>query len=85
MNQDKLKITLDGQEKIYDIYYSFTCPQTNKGYIAYTDHKKDSDGKEIVLVSAYDPNVSTIKLFEVTDQKELDMVNDVFYKIQKIA
>ena len=85
MNQDKLTITIDGQEKIYDVYYSFTCPQTNKGYIAYSDHQKDNDGNEIVMVSSYDPNISTMKLYPVTDPKEMELVQEVFEKIKSIA
>ena len=85
MNQDKLIMTIDGQEKIYDVYYSFTCPQTNKGYIAYSEHKKDNDGNEIMLVSSYDPNISTTKLYPVTDPKEMELVQEVFDKIKSIA
>ncbi len=85
MNQDKLIMTIDGQEKIYDVYYSFTCPQTNKGYIAYSEHKKDKDGNEIILVSSYDPNISTVKLYPVTDPKEMELVQEVFDKIKSIA
>jgi uncharacterized protein YrzB (UPF0473 family) len=85
MNQDKLAMTIDGQEKIYDVYYSFTCPQTNKGYIAYSDHQKDNDGNEIVMVSSYDPNISTAKLYPVTDPKEMELVQEVFDKIKSIA
>lgn len=85
MNQDKLTIIVDNQEKTYDVYYSFTCPQTNKGYIAYSEHQKDKDGKEIVLVSAYDPSVSPTKLYPITDPKEMELVQSVFDKIQKIA
>ncbi len=85
MNQDKLTITIDGQEKIYDVYYSFTCPQTNKGYIAYSEHQKDNDGNEIIMVSSYDPNISTMKLYPVTDPKEMELVQEVFEKIKSIA
>ena len=85
MNQDKLTITIDGQEKIYDVYYSFTCPQTNKGYIAYSEHQKDNDGNEIIMVSSYDPNISTMKLYPVTDPKEMELVQEVFEKIKNIA
>ncbi len=85
MNQDKLTMTIDGQEKIYDVYYSFTCPQTNKGYIAYSEHQKDNDGNEIIMVSSYDPNISTMKLYPVTDPKEMELVQEVFEKIKSIA
>ena len=85
MNQDKLKIMVDGEEKVYDIYFSFTCPQTNKGYIAYSDHEKDNEGNEIILVSSYDPSVSKEELHEITDPKEMQMVEDVFNKIKELA
>ena len=85
MNQDKLKLIINNQEKIYDVYFSFTCPQTNKGYIVYSEHQKDADGNEIVLVSAFDPNESTTDLFPVTDTKEMELILEVYEKIKKIA
>ena len=85
MNKDKLVLMVDGQEKTYDVYFSFTCPETNKGYITYSDHEKDSEGREIVLVGAYDPNKSTKKILEVTDPNELAMVQEVLAKIQSLA
>ena len=73
-----------GSFLIYGIHEP-TCPQTNKGYIAYSEHKKDNDGNEIMLVSSYDPNISTTKLYPVTDPKEMELVQEVFDKIKSIA
>ncbi len=85
MNQDKLTIKINGQEKTYDVYYSFTCPQTNKGYIAYSEHQKDNEGNEIILISAFDPNISEVKLYPINDQREIELVQSVFNKIKEIA
>ena len=84
-NQDKLYLMVDGQEKVYDVYFSFTCPQTNKGYIAYSEHKTDENGNEIILKSVYDPNVSDKQLLPVTDPKEDELFQKVYEKIEKIA
>ena len=85
MEQDKLKLIIDGQEKIYDVYYSFTCPQTNKGYVVYSEHQKDADGNEIVYASAYDPKESSTELLPITDIKEMELVLSVYEKIKNIA
>lgn len=84
MDQDKLVLNIDGEDKVYDVYYSLTCPQTNKGYITYSEHQIDADGNEVVLVSSYDPNKKD-ELQPVTDPQEMDLVKSVYEKIRKIA
>ena len=85
MDQDKLELVVNGQKKIYDVYYSFTCPQTNRGYIVYTEHEIDSEGREVLLYKYYDPNKSTKELFPVTDPKEIELIKSVYEKIKNIA
>ena len=85
MSQDKLKLIVDGEEKTYDIYFSFSSKELNKGYIGYSDHSLDEDGNEILMVSYYDPSVGPTQLFEITDEKEWTLVDEVIEKITKLA
>ncbi|MBR1416208.1 MAG: DUF1292 domain-containing protein [Bacilli bacterium] len=84
MGQDKLEIMENGQTITCDIYFSFVCNETHKGYIAYTDHSLAEDGKENLFVSTYDPSVGTSELGEVTDEKEWDLIRTIMEKIQNL-
>lgn len=85
MNNNKLIGEVDGQKKEYDIYFTFVCHRTNKGYIAYTDHTLGEHGKETLYVSTYDPNIGYEQLGTVETQEEWDLINSVIEKIKKIS
>ena len=85
MNNNKLIAEVDGQRKEFDIYFTFICNQTNKGYIAYTDHSLDDQGRENLTISAYDPNVGFDQLSKVETQEELDLINAVIEKLKSIS
>lgn len=82
MNDDKLIQIINGDEKKYDIYFTFVCKETKLGYIGYTDHSLDENGKEKLIVSTYDPFGDTSKLGEIQTQEEWDLVYDVMDKIR---
>ena len=82
MNQDKLEVIIDGQNAICDIYFTLMCNENRRGYIAYTDHSKDENGKEKIYVSYYDSNVGPTELFEITDPRELELINNVIEKVK---
>jgi len=85
MNNNKLIAEVDGQKKEFDIYFTFICNQTNKGYVAYTDHSLDEQGEEILNISTYDPNVGLEELGEVQTPEEWDLINSVIEKIKSIS
>ena len=85
MNNNKLIAEVNGQRMEFDIYLTFVCPETNKGYIAYTDHSIDEQGREILHYSAYDPNIGFDELKEIQTQEEWDLVNEIIDKIKKIS
>ena len=85
MNQDKLVTIENGVEKSYDVYFSFVCKEVNKGYIGYTDHQLDENGKELIYINAYDPNIGPSELQEVTDPQEMELVDNVMEKIGELA
>ena len=65
--QDKILIKNDqGQEKEFDILFTFTSNDTGKDYITYTDYEKDEQGN-IKCYSVYKDND---KLLPVTTEKD---------------
>ena len=84
-NNNKLFAEMDGQRREFDIYFTFICNQTNKGYVAYTDHTLDEQGNEVLHVSTYLPNIGFSELREVETQEEWDLINSVIEKIKSIS
>ena len=85
MNNNKLIAEIDGQRKEFDICFTFVCKQLNKGYVAYTDHSLDDQGREKLHVSVYDPNVGFDELGEVTTQEEKDLINSMIEKLKNMS
>ena len=85
MSNDKLIAEVNGQRMEFDIYFTLVCNETKKGYIAYTDHSLDEEGKENVHVSTYDPNVGFDTLGEIETQEEWDLINGVIDKIKNLS
>ncbi len=80
--ENNIVIIKDGQEVKCDIYYSFVSDDTGRGYIAYSDHSKDEEGNENIYMGYFDPSVGYDTLENVTDEKEIQMFNDVLNKIK---
>ena len=72
MDENKMYVTDDnGNEFEVDILFTFENEEYGKKYVLYQD---PSGEKEEVFVSSYDDDGN---LFEVTDEKELEMINEV--------
>ena len=54
---------------------------TLKSYVGYTDHSIAANGRKNIYVSSYDPLSTEKVLEEVTDERELSMINDVLEQI----
>ena len=80
--ENNIIIIKDGQEVVCDIYYSFISDETNKGYVAYSDHSKDENGNENIYMGSFDPTVGYETLENVSDEREIAMFNDVLEKIK---
>ena len=48
--------------------------------MVYTDHSKDAEGRNTLYIMYYDPVLE--KIGEVTNEKELEMVNKVIEQIR---
>ena len=80
IDDEKIYIEEDGKTIECDILFTFDSDDTNKSYVAYTDNTFE-DGEKIIYVASYDPISNSSHLENVTDEKELKMVNDVFKEI----
>ena len=79
--RQKLIIEKDGKEMECDVLFTFDSEDTLKTYIGYTDHSIASNGRKNIYVSAYNPFNPEEKLEDITDPKELEMVNEVLLQI----
>ncbi len=82
-NFDKQKIQLDKDGTIVDcdVLFTFDCEDTMKSYVGYTDHTIGSNGRKNIYVSAYRPFGEKMELENITDKRELRMINDVLEQI----
>lgn len=83
LDEEKLTILKDGKEVECDILFTFDSEDTGKAYVGYTDNSFDTNGKKNIFVSSFDPILGVNTLEEITDQNELDMVNEVIDEIIK--
>jgi uncharacterized protein YrzB (UPF0473 family) len=81
----KITIEKDGKEIECDILFTFDCEDTKKSYIGYTDNEIAPNGRKTIYVSSYDPLKEEIELEDITDSRELEMVNDVLIQIDNEA
>jgi uncharacterized protein YrzB (UPF0473 family) len=80
------KITLlneKGEEKEYEVLFTFDSDETKKNYIVYTDHKKDPDGKEMVYASIYDESGKDNSLKPITSDKEWQVIENILNSIEQ--
>ena len=81
IDNEKLQMEKDGKMVECDILFTFDSEDTMKSYVGYTDHSIASNGRKNIYVSSYDPLSPTMQLEDITDQAELDMINEVLTQI----
>ena len=77
INKDKVKLNKNGKEVECDILFTFDSEDTMKSYIGYTDHSIAKNGRKNIYVSSYNPLVGKEKLEDITDERELAMIQEV--------
>ncbi len=82
---EKVVILKDGKEVECDILFTFDSEDTGRSYVGYSDHSIAKNGRENIYVSSYNPNAEEIVFENITDQNELEMVQDVLMQIDKEA
>ena len=73
--EEKITITNDkGEQKEFDIVFTFVSENTNKKYVTYTDYSKDENGNIKCLSSMYGDNN---ELLPVTTEAELKIIDEM--------
>ena len=80
---EKIVVLKDGKEVECDILSTFDSEDTGKSYIGYTDNSIASNGRKNIFVSSFDPIIGTGSFEDVTDPRELEMVQDVLMQIDE--
>lgn len=76
--KDTITIKNDlGEEKTFDIVFSFMSKDTNKEYITYTDYTKDYKGN----IKCYSVMKDGERLLPVETEKELLFINETLKTI----
>ena len=85
IENEKIQLEKDGKMVECDVLFTFDCEDTLKSYVGYTDHSIAPNGRKNIYVSAYDPLKPTMELEDVTDERELEMINDVLIQFDNEA
>ena len=72
-----------GEEKTYDVLFTFDNDETKKSYIVYTDNTTDSTGNVEVYASIYDPEDPKSKLEAITTDKEWKVIETILSSIEE--
>jgi uncharacterized protein YrzB (UPF0473 family) len=83
IEKEKIKINKNGQEVECDILFTFDSEDTMKSYVGYTDHSVAANGRKNIYVSSYNPLGIKQQLEDITDERELEMINDVLQQIDQ--
>lgn len=83
LKNEKVIIEKDGKSIECEILFTFDSEDTLKSYVGYTDNTIGSNERKNIYVSAYNPLSN--KLENVTDEKELEMIQDVLNKLDTEA
>ena len=76
-------INQNGEEKVFDVLFTYESEETNKNYIVYTDQSKDDAGNIQVYASTYDPNDPTSPLGAVETEKEWKVIETILETLQE--
>ena len=81
--EEKLVLDVDGEEKEFDILFSYPCEETGKVYIGYTDNTFTDDGRKKLYYSAYDPIIGPTVLEKVKTPEEIQFIKDILREIDR--
>lgn len=81
INEEKVRVERNGKVIECDILFTFDSEDTMKSYVGYTDHSIASNGRKNIYVSSYNPLLENKELEEVTDERELEMIQEVLEQI----
>ena len=79
INDGKITLIEDGEEKEYTVLFTFHSDKYKKDYFVYTDDKEDEDGYLNVFASSY--NQDTGELEAVEDEEEWTNIDQMVFKV----
>lgn len=82
---EKIVLEKDGKTYEYDVLFTFDSEDTMRSYVGYTDYSIGKNGRQNIYVSAINPFSTDGKLEDITDPRELAMINDVLQQIDEEA
>ena len=80
---EKITMIKNGEEVNCNILFTFDSDDTMRSYVGFTDNSIASNGRKNIYVQSFDPLAPEIKLENITDERELEMVNDVLIQIDE--
>ena len=83
LENEKIQMEKDGKIIDCDILFTFDSEDTMKSYVGYTDHSIAPNGRKNIFVSSFDPLKPKIELSDITDELELQMINEVLMKFDQ--
>ena len=83
VDQGKVQLIRDGKTIECDILFTFDSEDTMKSYVGYTDHSIASNGRKNIYVSSFDPFKPKLELEDITDNLELQMINEVLMQFDE--
>ena len=82
-NNKFVMIDENGEEREYDVLFTFESEETNKNYIAYTDNTIDETGNVEVYASIYNPGDPQTKLEPIESEKEWKVIETILETLQE--
>ena len=82
---NKFAVMAGSKEIVCDVLFTYHSEQTNKDYVAFTDHSKAPDGSASVFYATYNPNAESIDLTPIQTPGEWTMLREMFEQIQEDA
>ncbi len=79
INDGKITLIEDGEEKEYTVLFTFHSDKYKKDYFVYTDDKEDEDGYLNVFASSY--NQDTGELEAVEDEEEWTNIDQMVFRV----
>ena len=83
LDREKIYLEKDGRTVECDVLFTFDSEDTMKSYVGYTDHSIASNGRKNIYVSSFNPFQSKLVLEDITDERELQMVNESLMKLDE--
>ena len=82
MKKNNIMVLKDdkGHEISVEILFTFSSNNNDNTYIIYTDHSKDSDGKEKVYAGIYDEKNSSLNPIE--EKEDYNIIENILSKIE---